>query len=99
MAKRQYPKGKELAKNFLDKLKSYTNCEILSQSDVCHIRIDNNEYFLYISLNPLEKYLLSVLIFTFLISFYGMIQARPYMISFILFALCLYFLFDLINDY
>ncbi len=32
---------------------------------------------------------------TFLISFYGMIQARPYMISFILFALCLYFLFDL----
>lgn len=32
---------------------------------------------------------------TFLLSFYGMIQARPYMISFILFALCLYFLFDL----
>lgn len=47
MAKRQYPKGKELAKNFLDKLKSYPNFEILSQSDVCHIRIDNDEYYLY----------------------------------------------------
>ncbi len=47
MARRQYPKGEELAKNFLNKLKNYPNFEIISQSDVCHIRIDNNEYFLY----------------------------------------------------
>ena len=37
----------ELAKSFLNKLKNYPNFEIISQSDVCHIRIDNNEYFLY----------------------------------------------------
>lgn len=36
-----------MAKNFLNKLKNYPNFEIISQSDVCHIRIDNNEYFLY----------------------------------------------------
>lgn len=47
MARRQYPKGEELAKSFLNKLKNYPNFEIISQSDVCHIRIDNNEYFLY----------------------------------------------------
>ena len=47
MARRQYPKGEELAKSFLNTLKNYPNFEIISQSDVCHIRIDNNEYFLY----------------------------------------------------
>ena len=47
MARRQYPKGEELAKSFLNKLQNYPNFEIISQSDVCHIRIDNNEYFLY----------------------------------------------------
>ena len=47
MARRQYPQGEELAKSFLNKLKNYPNFEIISQSDVCHIRIDNNEYFLY----------------------------------------------------
>ena len=47
MARRQYPKEEELAKSFLNKLKNYPNFEIISQSDVCHIRIDNNEYFLY----------------------------------------------------
>ena len=47
MARRQYPKGEELAKSFLNKLKNYPNFEIISQSDACHIRIDNNEYFLY----------------------------------------------------
>lgn len=47
MARRQYPKGKELAKNFVEKLKKYPNFELISQSDVCHIRIDNEEYYLY----------------------------------------------------
>lgn len=47
MARRQYPKGKELAKNFIEKLKKYPNFELISQSDVCHIRIDNEEYYLY----------------------------------------------------
>ena len=47
MARRQYPKGKELAKNFVEKLKKYSNFELISQSDVCHIRIDNEEYYLY----------------------------------------------------
>lgn len=47
MAIRQYPKGKELAKTFFDKLKNYPHFEIISQSDVCHIRIDGNEYYLY----------------------------------------------------
>lgn len=47
MARRKYPKGKELAKNFIEKLKKYPNFELISQSDVCHIRIDNEEYYLY----------------------------------------------------
>ena len=47
MARRQYPKGKELAKNFVEKLKNYPKFELISQSDVCHIRIDNEEYYLY----------------------------------------------------
>lgn len=47
MVKRQYPKGKELAKSFVEKLKGYPNFRLISQSDVCHILIDNDEYYLY----------------------------------------------------
>lgn len=47
MAKKQYPKGKKLAEMFLDKIKDYPNVQILSQSDVCHIKVDNEEYYLY----------------------------------------------------
>lgn len=47
MEKRKYPKGKEIAKNFLSKLNGYINFELISQTDVCHIRFDNTEYYLY----------------------------------------------------
>ncbi|MDY3911658.1 MAG: hypothetical protein SO000_00535 [Sodaliphilus sp.] len=47
MTKKQYPKGKKLAEMFLDKIKNYPNVQILSQSDVCHIKVDNDEYYLY----------------------------------------------------
>lgn len=47
MSRRQYPKGKKLANNFVERLKKYPNFELISQSDVCHIRIDNDEYYLY----------------------------------------------------
>lgn len=47
MTKRQYPKGKELASNFVENLKNYSKFELISLSDVCHIRIDNDEYYLY----------------------------------------------------
>lgn len=47
MAKRKYPSGKQMANNFLERLKGYSNFELISQSDVCHIRIDDDEYYLY----------------------------------------------------
>ena len=47
MAKKQYPKGKKLAEMFLDKIKNYSKVQILSKADVCHIKIDEDEYYLY----------------------------------------------------
>ena len=36
-----------LAKNFVEKLKNYAHFHLISQSDVCHISIDNDEYYIY----------------------------------------------------
>ena len=47
MANKQYPKGKKLAEMFLDKIKNYSNVQILSKAEVCHIKIDDDEYYLY----------------------------------------------------
>ena len=47
MAKKQYPKGKKLAEMFLGKIRAYPNVQILSQADVCHIKVDDDEYYLY----------------------------------------------------
>lgn len=47
MARKTYPKGKVLTKNFLDNIRNLPNVEVLKESDVSLIKIDNDEYFLY----------------------------------------------------
>lgn len=42
-----YPKGRTLTKNFLDKIRELPNVEVLKESDVSLIKIDNAEYYLY----------------------------------------------------
>lgn len=47
MVKKKYPKGKALTKMFLDKIRELPNVQILKESDVSLVKIDNDEYYLY----------------------------------------------------
>lgn len=47
MARKKYPKGALLTKMFLDNIRALPNVQIIKESDVSLIKVDNNEYYLY----------------------------------------------------
>lgn len=47
MVRKKYPKGTVLTKMFLDKIRNFPNVEILKESDVSLVKIDDDEYYLY----------------------------------------------------